>query len=91
MMRRRTSEEWKVLFEEQESSGLSQAEFCKVRGISHGTFHWRKKKQKADLRRGGDFIELPTTAVSAAGIGSINSKGKVELELPGGAVLRLSW
>ena len=45
-MKRRTRAEWEELIREQELSGLSQPQFCKERGLSQGTFQWRKKKHK---------------------------------------------
>ena len=88
-MKRRTRAEWEELIREQELSGLSQPQFCKERGLSQGTFQWRKKKHKREGSEDGAFVELAGADEPAMKSPSCNAT--VELELPGGAVLRLSW
>ena len=88
-MKRRTRGEWEELIREQELSGLSQQQFCKERGVSQGTFQWRKKKHKRERSEEGAFIELPCADEQA--MKSSICSATVELELPCGAVFRLSW
>jgi hypothetical protein len=65
-------EYWKALMKEQEGSGLTQAEFCKAKGISKsGFYNWRSsiKKQK-DLVRVEvvDDVAEPMRIVFGSGV-----------------------
>ncbi|MCL2761563.1 MAG: hypothetical protein FWD70_07960 [Desulfuromonadales bacterium] len=44
--KRRTKEEWKLIVEEQKTSGLTQERWCKTKGINYQTF-----KNRARLMR----------------------------------------
>ncbi len=68
---------WSGLVKSWEGSGLSQAEFCRRRGINGGTFAWWKRQlQRASgevtRRRGrpgevaGRFVEVRLTGASSA-------------------------
>ena len=77
---RRSPEEWKEIIDRQRGSGLSRLRFCRREGIARTTFEkWTKK-----LRRNpdGGFVELTAKPSSL-------ETWSVELELPGGTVLRL--
>jgi len=76
---RRSPEEWREIIEQQQRSGLSRARFCRRERIARTTFEkWEQK-----LRPTGDagFVELTSTA-------SGSESWSLELELPGGAILR---
>jgi hypothetical protein len=52
------SEEWKQKIEDYEKSGLLQKEWCRVQGISSGTFQYHLK-QIRESRQQNKFRELP--------------------------------
>jgi len=85
---RRNKEQWQELIEEQQSSGLSQKDFCQQKGLSKGTFVNWKRKLKGEKREGisstPPWIELPPT------IPATNSRWHIELDLGNGVCLRLS-
>ena len=81
MASHRSKEEWRSLIAEHESSGESQAKFCRERGISPSAFQYHLHKG-----RKRDFIELPALTVQEGASGA-----QATLELPGGAMLRFSW
>ena len=65
-----------------EQSGLTQAAYCRARGISLRQFHyWRE--MAATSRRSSSFVELEVVREAEA-------SGEIELRLPGGvtAVVR---
>lgn len=80
-MQRRSEEEWEGLISEQLSSGKSQAEFCRERGVSLASFQWRKMKLK---RKAEPFVEISVPEESG-------ERWKAELELPGGVIFRMNW
>ena len=90
---RRSAKAWRAIFDRYDASGQTQRDFCKAEGVALSTFlRWR-----GDLRPGvaspssatkhesapanSPFVELiaPTPAQSWT----------IELELPGGCVLRV--
>jgi hypothetical protein len=78
MKRSETRSRWRKLIEEQRGSGLSIAEFCRRQDVCQASFFgWRKK-----LRESSPEIEafVPLSVIGGGG---------VEVELPGGAVVRL--
>lgn len=90
---------WRQVVADWEGSGLSQAEFCRRRGLAAVTFAgWRRRLQPRDevggaprrpaeyVKRGGRaaFVELALPRPAA-------SRGfTYELALPGGACLRVT-
>ncbi|WP_412779340.1 IS66 family insertion sequence element accessory protein TnpA, partial [Photobacterium aquimaris] len=46
MFNRLTSQEWKILIEQSESSSLSKLEFCKLNGLSPSTFYAKRQQLK---------------------------------------------
>jgi hypothetical protein len=61
-----------------EQSGLTQAAYCRARGISLRQFHyWRE--MPATSRRPSSFVELEVVREAEA-------SGEIELRLPGGVV-----
>lgn len=75
----RTESQWRELIDRQERSGVSQQEFCKSEGISPANFH----KWKCKLR------EQPTASFMPVSINQSQSV-RMELELPGGIILRVN-
>jgi hypothetical protein len=56
-------EYWKTLIEEQKSSGLSQAQFCKERGLSKSSFYnWSSILKRGGNKRRRNFV--PVVAAS---------------------------
>ena len=45
-----TSEQWQKLFQEQQISGLSQAEFCANKGISYRSFSCRRYRESLNQK-----------------------------------------
>lgn len=54
---KRFSEDWGALIREQLSSGLSQVEFCRQRGVSVASFQYHKGK-KAHLEESSGFVPI---------------------------------
>jgi len=93
---------WQRLLEEWGRSGLSQAEFCRRRGVKAVTFAWWKRRLGQTGRKGRGpgprrtrrtgFVEvaLPRVTASGAMLGGVSSASdRYELVLPGGVGLRL--
>lgn len=75
----RSREEWKRIISEQEGSGVSQAEYCRVLGIDPKLFSLKKKLFSKESKV-GKFIELP----------SASSGGwEAEVEFPHGICIRV--
>ena len=78
----RTRAEWEALVAKYERSGLSRKRFCDQESISLSSLdYWRHRLNREPRNEAVPFIELPTIATAPA--------WDVELELGGGAVLRL--
>lgn len=79
-MTRRTKAQWQALIEEQQSSGLIPAEFCRRQGVNAKYFSLRKKQ----LNQGtGEFVKVvprPQKATRSA-VNSIKLR-VIEVELP---------
>jgi len=82
---RRTELEWETIIERFEQSGLSAAAFCRRERISKNTFSkWKARIEAGPARRAG-FVELRAQAMNEA---AVTGHGVLEIELPGGALLR---
>ncbi len=68
---------WSLLLEAQRESGLSVKDFCMSQGISAGTYYRWQQRLRSDDR--GVFSPIEIQAKSG---------GHIEVELPGGVVLR---
>jgi hypothetical protein len=99
----RRREHWQSLLGRWQNSGLSQAEFCRRRGIPVWKFLWWKKRVGAGdevrpVRRPRESPELISRRRAGRGVPSfvplqvVNSPsaGECELTLRGGRVLRFS-
>ena len=60
-MGRRSSKEWQVIIEQQESSGISVAQFCKQHALNNKYFHARKQSL---LKRQQRILSSPFIKVS---------------------------
>lgn len=81
---------WRRVLRDWEQSGLSQAKFCRRRGLAAVTFAWWKRRlRQLDESRGAShqagFVELalPGRQMPSGGFA-------YELALPGGACLRIT-
>lgn len=95
---RRSPEQWRAIFTQFESSGLSAPVFCQQQNIAYGTFQrWRQQMDSDPVESrsavAGDWLPIhltdagaqqqaPATAAPAGG-------WDIELALPGGVVLRM--
>ena len=91
---------WEQLVGAWEASGLSQAEFCRRRGVKEVTFGWWKRKLRPTAKRGGRrvggvarsprrakqarFVELAVPKTAVA-VGAFG----YEIALRSGRVIRL--
>ena len=90
---RLSSEQWQHIINEQLESGLSQKNFCQSRNISITTFtHWKRKLRgdsqntsSSDSKVQQDWIEMPLDLPQPVS----TSDWHLELELPGGVILRM--
>jgi transposase-like protein len=76
---------WKRRVAEQRRSRLTVAEFCRREGVSPASFYaWRKRLQKPEAAAGGEplfvALQMPEAPHWPDGL---------QIELPGGAVVRL--
>lgn len=91
---RRSASEWQNLISQQLESGVSQKAFCKLNNICLSTFTlWKHKlTQTANTPpsqqsvAAPEWIELPANLDSAV---PEQSTWDMELELPGGVILRM--
>jgi len=80
---RRDRKQWQRLVERYESSGKSQAEFCRVEGLNENTFRlWRSRVRASSVNGSAPFTEVVPAP-------SPESGWSMELDLPGGTKLRL--
>lgn len=87
------SEQWLQIINQQCESSLSQKAFCQSRNISLSTFtHWKRKLRKEQesafslqVEPQSDWIEFPADTASTTAANDWH----MELELPGGVVLRM--
>jgi hypothetical protein len=81
------AQQWRDRLRRFDHAELTVAEFCRLEKYSVGSFyHWRRRLQSAQRGdRSGTFVrvELPTTTPQAP------RHGGLQIELPGGAVIRL--
>ena len=75
--KRRSVGEWRDLVTQQSASDLSVAEFCRRENLAEASFYQWRKRLSADQR---PELFVPLAVAGAAAI---------EIELPGGAVLRV--
>ena len=80
----RSAEQWRAIIERYESSGQSQADFCRRERISLTSFcRWRRRFLGDDQ---SGFVELlPASPPATASAGDWT----LEIDLPGGGSLRL--
>ncbi len=88
---RRSASEWQNLIGQQQESGVSQKAFCELNNICLSTFTLWKRKLTVTPRTqqslaDPEWIELPANLDCAA---PEQSKWDMELELPGGVILRM--
>ena len=76
--KRRSSQQWRELLESHLASELSVAEFCRREELSEASFYQWRKRLAAEKQSSELFAPL-----------SVASSAVVEIELPGGAVLRV--
>jgi hypothetical protein len=63
MMIKRSVEEWQTLFAEQAASGLSQAAFCKKRGLCNKHFCLRRKQLGFSPKSTAGFVAVQVPPV----------------------------
>lgn len=93
---------WRLIFEDQQASGLSARAFCKRDGISESMFYgWRSKIAARDrgsppeVNKSPQLIPVAVSASSNApspisGNELENASLEVEIKTPGGFLLRVS-
>ncbi|WP_081870072.1 IS66 family insertion sequence element accessory protein TnpA [Endozoicomonas numazuensis] len=87
-VKRLTKEQWQKLISEQQSSNMSQTEFCRSKGLCLATFYnWKRKlnaPEKSTSETNPQWVEL--TAISQP---LPTQTWDIELELPGNVILRM--
>jgi len=74
-------EEWRLVLERQQASGLGPTAFCRREGLVLTTFHkWKARFAPTEPKAG--FVELTRSEVDG-------SAWSMDLELPHGVVLRI--
>lgn len=92
MVKRRTNQEWQRLFEQYESSQLSQRRFCERNGLSLPTFYSKRQQLKhIEKPSAAGFVKAEvvekTTTYQAARVPVANMTllvNEVELSIPQG-------
>lgn len=86
--KRLSKEQWQSLVEEQQSSAMTQSNFCLTKGLSLATFsNWKRKLRRSDHPDADsqpEWVELPITSKP-----SPPKNWDIELELPGNVILRM--
>lgn len=82
-MAKKTPEQWQVIFKEQENSGLSIPEYCRLNHINATTFYNRRAKLALNKQR-----QLATTsATKQPSTGFVQVKPAMTLEQPQAAIV----
>jgi len=87
----RSDKEWSDLFSEYESSGLTKKEFCVEKSLNPQTFYTRFSKKKANEKQPVKFLEINPPEQQPAVSSICSQKVTVELSLPQGCTLKLSY
>lgn len=91
---RLSHEQWQQIIDQQTGSGLSQKQFCQSRHISLTTFsNWKRKLRngfaskpaEAESTDDQNWVAIPTEPPEPAS----SLAWHMELELPGGVILRM--
>ena len=83
-MTRRTQAQWCELIEQQRTSGLSAAEFCRRNSVNAKYFSLRKQKLK---QTAGNFVRVsPSVAKPGSVTAAVIKVRVIELEIPGDAI-----
>lgn len=81
MRRSFSAPQWSAWFDEFSRSGLTVSEFCRNKGVSQNSFYVWKRKLAPNLdgeSNANDFVPV-----------AIAKDDRVEIEIPGGAILRV--
>lgn len=84
-MARRSREEWELLVDESRNSGMTQADFCRERGLSVGALQYWMRKLREERETSGEPLGmrlLPLHVSAPAGTEGL------EVLLPNGMQLR---
>lgn len=77
--RNRNEQQWRAIIRSYESSGLSQAAYCRRENLPPSSFQkWRKKLCRTE----GSFISVPAPQAERSGY-------PVEIELASGTIIRV--
>jgi len=82
-MSRRTQSEWRELISQQQSSGVSAAQFCRERSINPKYFSSRKKQLCGSAN---SFVQVTPSTVPSAACSSVKLR-VVEVEVPSETLL----
>ena len=90
-MQRYSREQWVEWIEEQKSSGLTIAEFCQSIGVSANSFYWRRRRlaETSEVIPVTTFAETQRPPFVAIDLAETAPVAVVELDLPGGVVVRV--
>jgi hypothetical protein len=81
---------WRGHVERQSSSGESIRGYCRGRGLSEASFHfWRRELAVRDREASGKRGSGSAGLIAVEVIGGASSRPVLEIECPGGAVIRL--
>lgn len=92
-MDRMVIEDWNAVFEQWQTSGLSQKEFCRVQGIGLSRFHYHRKRlarERAEAQTSDQEVIQIAELVTNRFQTEPGSCGGAELHLGPSAVLKIS-
>ena len=88
---RRSERDWAAIIRRYEASGLGSRAFCRREGLAASSFQrWRQRlRGRRTARRRAHFVELvPPQTLPSAVTRTSSSGWSLELEFPGGVVVR---
>ena len=83
MRQRFSAQQWAGWFDEFQQSGVTVKEFCKQKDVCQNSFYQWRKKLAIEHSPADSIPKSPFVPVGIAGAASI------EIELPGGAIVRV--
>ena len=57
--RKRNADEWRNIFKEWKTSGLSRVEFCRTQNLPASTFDYWKKRMRDAAEKSSSFVKIP--------------------------------
>ena len=87
---RRSASDWQSILARYERSDLSQRDFCRSEGVALASFlRWRQRLGMQSVRRAASTPDVPRDDFVELAMPHAAPSWSIEIELPGGCILRL--